>query len=115
MTPPGSSSVDSVATLFDVDRNRLLDLLRPLHDGEWKLPTACPRWDVLDASDRDVIARGSLSADQAWRLLTNNLDRDVDLALRGDDHIVGVFARTRATIGHANRASTPLLPLGGVT
>lgn len=33
--------------LFDLERRRLLDLLRTVEDEQWQCPTACPGWSVL--------------------------------------------------------------------
>lgn len=79
----------------------LIEIGEPI-DEDWILVPNHGTWEFTEGSNRNVIARGSFTADQAWRLLTNNLDRDVDLDLRGDDRIVGVISRTRAIIGHPN-------------
>ena len=33
--------------LFDLERQRLLDLLRSLGEAQWQLPSPCPGWSVL--------------------------------------------------------------------
>jgi hypothetical protein len=45
-----------------------------------------------------------MDADQAWRLLTNNLPRDQHVAIEahGDEAIVRALLRTRAIIGAPN-------------
>ena len=47
----------------------------------------------------DVIAAARLDADEAWRLLTNNLPPDAALDITGAPAIVDVLRRTRAIIG----------------
>ncbi len=37
-----------VVDLFGEERTRLLELLSPLTDAQWALPTACPGWSVKD-------------------------------------------------------------------
>lgn len=36
--------------LFDLERGRLLDLLRSLDEAQWHYPTPCPGWSVLGLS-----------------------------------------------------------------
>lgn len=57
------------------------------------------RWDFAEDSAGDVVAVVRLDADQAWRLLTNNLDRHAVLDITGDPAVVDVLRRTRAIIG----------------
>lgn len=45
---PSAADGPDYATLFAVERNVLLTLLRGLDTQEWCLPTACPGWSVLD-------------------------------------------------------------------
>ena len=68
----------------------------------WALRADDSGW-TFDADARgDVIATAHLTADQAWRLLTNNLTQPVDtLDISGDPRAVAVIASTRAIIGHA--------------
>jgi hypothetical protein len=57
-------------------------------------------WDFQRVPER-VVARLSLTTDEAWRLLTNNLSqgRQQGLTTWGDSAILGVMLTTRAIIG----------------
>jgi uncharacterized protein (TIGR03083 family) len=50
--------------LFAVERTRLLDLLRTVHESEWMKPTPCPDWSVLGlcthlvGGDFGILSRG---------------------------------------------------------
>lgn len=58
-------------------------------------------WRFGDDRREHVIATASLTADQAWRLLTNNLSQPADeLDISGDPRAVAILASTRAIIGH---------------
>jgi hypothetical protein len=52
-------------------------------------------------SNDDVVARLRLTADEAWRLLTDNMpaQEHEPLEISGDPEIVSVLRRTRAIIG----------------
>jgi hypothetical protein len=53
-----------------------------------------------------VVARLSLTTEQAWRLLTNHLPAagQSHLTASGDNAITGILLRTRAIIGPSKRA-----------
>lgn len=44
---PSASPVEAIALLFEVERGRLLDLLRDLHEEDWQRPSPCAGWTVL--------------------------------------------------------------------
>lgn len=70
-------------------------------DERWTLVASNGAWDFSEASSDHVIARASLTADAAWRLLTNNLRRpSAPLDTTGDERAVEVILGTRAIIGH---------------
>lgn len=66
----------------------------------WSLVSSGERWEFA-AQPGDEVARASLSDDEAWRLLTNNLapDRQATLSLSDDAEVLDVVRRTRAIIG----------------
>ncbi len=57
------------------------------------------RWEFAEEAAGDVVAAARLDADEAWRLLTNNLPPDAALDITGAPAIVDVLRRTRASIG----------------
>ena len=57
------------------------------------------RWEFAEEAAGDVVAAARLDADEAWRLLTNNLPPDAALDITGAPAIVDVLRRTRAIIG----------------
>jgi uncharacterized protein (TIGR03083 family) len=70
----------------------------------WTLVASATGWDFIDQAASNVVATMRLDADQAWRLLTNNLPPEQHGALdvRGRDEIVHALRRTRAIIGAPN-------------
>ena len=58
-------------------------------------------WEYHDEPGARVVARLSLTTEQAWRLLTNNLSAagQSRLTASGDNAITGILLRTRAIIG----------------
>jgi len=58
-------------------------------------------WEYHDEPGARVVARLSLTTEQAWRLLTNNLPAAAQLRLTasGDKSITAILLRTRAIIG----------------
>ena len=70
----------------------------------WYLRTTGSGWAFTDKSGTSVIAQLRMTADQAWRLLTNNFSpldqRGLDIT--GDEAVVNVLRRTRAIIGIPN-------------
>lgn len=73
-------------------------------DRHWYLRVTGSGWAFSDKPGTDVVAQLRMTADQAWRLLTNNLSaldqRRLDIT--GDDAVVSVLRRTRAIIGIPN-------------
>jgi uncharacterized protein (TIGR03083 family) len=67
---------------------------------EWHLVKSDRGWDFQLVPER-VVARLTLTTDQAWRLLTNNLSqgRQQGLTTWGDSVLLGVVLTTRAIIG----------------
>ena len=67
---------------------------------EWHLVKGERGWDFQLVPEQ-VVARLSLTTDEAWRLLTNNLSpsRQQGLTTWGDSAILGVVLTTRAIIG----------------
>jgi uncharacterized protein (TIGR03083 family) len=67
----------------------------------WHLVADGPAWTFRPAPGRRRIAALSMTADQAWRLLSNNLpaadQRDLDLV--GDQAVAAILLGTRAIIG----------------
>lgn len=47
VAPPSASPVEAVAPLLEIERNRLLDLLKGLHEDDWQRLSPCPGWTVL--------------------------------------------------------------------
>jgi uncharacterized protein (TIGR03083 family) len=67
----------------------------------WTLTASSGSWDFSEAASEHVIAHASLTADEAWRLLTNNLrGSPTSLDITGDPRAVAAIQRTRAIIGH---------------
>lgn len=48
MVPLSVPPVEAVAPLFELERDRLLDLLQDLDEEGWQCPSLCPGWSVLD-------------------------------------------------------------------
>ena len=70
-------------------------------DETWLLVLADGSWEFSGGSEDRVMATAALSADHAWRLLSNNLAQPPgDLDVHGDERAVEVIATTRAIIGH---------------
>jgi uncharacterized protein (TIGR03083 family) len=67
----------------------------------WHVVSSGARWSFRPEPGPRVLARASMTTDEAWRLLTNNLDlRDqAKLQLVGDEDVVDIVRRTRAIIG----------------
>jgi uncharacterized protein (TIGR03083 family) len=70
----------------------------------WILVAREAGWEFSEQPTTRVVATMQLDTDQAWRLLTNNLPPDEQIAVeaRGDASIVRALMRTRAIIGHPN-------------
>jgi len=67
----------------------------------WYLVAAAPGWQFGDRPGSRLAASLTMSTEQAWRLLTNNLPAasQADIAAAGDDAIARILLRTRAIIG----------------
>jgi len=67
----------------------------------WQLVATAAGWEYRDEPGARVVARLSLTTEQAWRLLTNNLPATERsrLITAGDDAITGGLLSTRAIIG----------------
>jgi uncharacterized protein (TIGR03083 family) len=67
----------------------------------WTLVASNGAWNFSEASPEHFIARASLTADEAWRLLTNNLRHASSrLEISGEERAAAVLLSTRAIIGH---------------
>lgn len=77
-----------------------IEITGPVHTN-WQLVFTDVGWDFHSRPGPRVVARGSMSTEQVWRLLTNNLEPDdqAGLQLSGDQGIVEAIRRTRAIIG----------------
>jgi uncharacterized protein (TIGR03083 family) len=67
----------------------------------WQLVATAAGWQYRDEPGARVVARLSLTTEQAWRLLTSNLPaaERSRLTTAGDNAITGVLLSTRAIIG----------------
>lgn len=66
----------------------------------WTVVASNGEWDFAEVAPDHVIARAALTADDAWRLLTNNLrTASSSLDVTGDEDAVAVVRTTRAIIG----------------
>jgi hypothetical protein len=67
----------------------------------WHLVATESGWDFPTMPGTKVVASLSLTTDQAWRLLSNNLSaaEQAQLPASGDPRILEVILRTRAIIG----------------
>jgi hypothetical protein len=72
--------------------------------ARWILVASATGWDFVDSPTSNIVASMRLDADQAWRLLTNNLPPDQHSAVdvSGQEPIVQALRRTRAIIGAPN-------------
>ena len=70
----------------------------------WHVVSEARSWSFHRGPGSRCVANLSLNADQAWRLLTNNLSPIDQAAIQvtGDPQIVDVLRRTRAIIGLPN-------------
>lgn len=73
-------------------------------ERRWYLRTTGSGWTFHDRPGARVVAQLRMTADQAWRLLTNNLSavEQRRLDITGDEAVVNVLRRTRAIIGTPN-------------
>ena len=65
----------------------------------WHLVATAAGWQYRDEPGARQAAQLSLTTEQAWRLLTNNLPTAERLSTAGDHAIIGVLLSTRAIIG----------------
>jgi uncharacterized protein (TIGR03083 family) len=67
----------------------------------WLLTNRDGEWVFIDQADAPAAAALSMTAEHAWRLLTNNYDAEAHGPLRtsGDPALIDVLLRTRAIIG----------------
>ena len=67
----------------------------------WFLVAAASGWEFRDQSGQRGIAAVSMTTEQAWRLLTNNLPAAARsrIAASGDRAVLDILFRTRAIIG----------------
>jgi uncharacterized protein (TIGR03083 family) len=67
----------------------------------WHLVADDASWQFRPAPERPVLAELQLTAEQAWRLLSNNLDASVhgEVLRWGESELVETLMRTRAIIG----------------
>jgi uncharacterized protein (TIGR03083 family) len=72
----------------------------------WHLVSTEAGWDFRSQPGPRLVATLSMTTDEAWRLLTNNLpaDDNARLELTGEPAVVDVIRRTRAIIGSAGEA-----------
>lgn len=78
--------------------------IRGLYAVTWRLVATDSGWDFSDEPRVRVVAHLSMTTDQAWRLLSNNLpgDEQARLQVSGDPGVLDVMLRTRAIIGAPN-------------
>jgi len=67
----------------------------------WHLVAAETGWQFGDQPGPRLAGSLAMNAEQAWRLLTNNMPAagQADLRVSGDDEITSILLRTRAIIG----------------
>jgi hypothetical protein len=67
----------------------------------WYLVACGDGWDYRAEAGPSIVATVSLTTDQAWRLLSNNLPRPAvdNLDMSGDPRVLDVLRNTRAIIG----------------
>jgi uncharacterized protein (TIGR03083 family) len=73
-------------------------------ERRWSIESGARGWCFTDSPGSEVLARMRLTADEAWRLLTNNMGVEEQqlLEVSGDPEIVNVLRRTRSMIGVPN-------------
>src|SRR5579859_7046626 len=76
----------------------------------WHLVAAETGWQFADQPGPRLAANLAMTAEQAWRLLTNNLPAagQADLTVSGDVVITAILLRTRAIIGTPKWGSATL-------
>jgi uncharacterized protein (TIGR03083 family) len=92
--------------LSSVERGEGTVVIEVVGDPErrWLVEPGAQGWCFTDSPGGDVVARMRLTADEAWRLLTNNMPVGEQqlLEVSGDPEIVSTLRRTRAMIGVPN-------------
>lgn len=78
----------------------------PLHAGDSNPaggfePNGDDTWEFAQVDDGPLDTELLMTTEQAWRMLTNNLDTRIHAEPEawGDDEIIETLLRTRATIG----------------
>lgn len=74
-------------------------------EATWHLVADGPAWAFRAEPGRRRVASLSMTTDQAWRLLSNNLpaaDQRSLLDVTGDEDVAAILLRTRAIIGAPN-------------
>ena len=77
-----------------------IEIAEPLH-RVWRLTNRSGGWGFTDQADAPASAALVMTAEQAWRLLTNNYSAEAHGPLRssGDPAVIDVLLKTRAIIG----------------
>lgn len=77
-----------------------IEIAEPLH-RIWRLTDRGGGWVFTEQTDAPAGAALAMTAEQAWRLLTNNYDTEThgELWTSGDPTLIEVVVRTRAIIG----------------
>jgi hypothetical protein len=71
----------------------------PLNE-DWLAVSDRAGWTFGHMPYKRIVAETSLSADDAWRLLTNNQAPSANLPFTGDPRLTAILNNTRAVIGH---------------
>lgn len=76
-------------------------VMGPEHDEIWRLRSDGSSWAFDSAANGVVVAQMDLTAEQAWRLLTNNYRAQDhgNIQVSGDHELVDVLIRARSIIG----------------
>ncbi len=77
-----------------------IEIAEPFH-RTWRLARRDDGWVFVEEADAPFTAVLSMTAEQAWRLLTNNYDPRAHGPIRtsGDPALIEILLRTRAIIG----------------
>ncbi len=77
-----------------------IEIAGPFHRS-WRLANRDGEWVFIDRADGPACAALSMTAEQAWRLLTNNYGVEEHGPIRssGDSAVIEVLLNTRAIIG----------------
>jgi uncharacterized protein (TIGR03083 family) len=79
----------------------VITIIGPEVELAWTLVSHDRAWQFVPPADGPPAALLQLTTEQAWRLLTNNLVRELhgEPVSFGDDEVIAVLLRTRAIIG----------------